>query len=102
MTSGDDRRRDRDRIAELNQIHSLLRWWSSDEIVALVADDRELAKALWRDDEARRTLLAALVELDPVAASELHARLDDEHWGDRAGFGARLRRSLDRLARRRP
>jgi hypothetical protein len=101
MTTGDESRRDREKIAELNEIDALLRWWTSDEIVALIAEDRELAKAVWRDDEARRTLLDALVELDPAAADTLHARLGDEGWADRAGFGARLRRSLDRLARRR-
>jgi hypothetical protein len=101
MTTGDESRRDRDKIAELNEIHARLRWWTAEEIVGLIAEDRDLAEAVWRDDEARRTLLDALVELDPAAADTLHARLGDEGWAERAGFGARLRHTLERLAHRR-
>jgi hypothetical protein len=101
MSTGDESRRDRDKIAELNAIHARLTWWSDDEIVALIAEDRGLAKAVWQDDEARRTLLEALVELDPAAADKLHAELGDERWARRASFGALLRRSLDQLSRRR-
>jgi hypothetical protein len=101
MTTGDESRRDRDKIAELNEIHARLRWWTAEEIVGLIAEDRDLAEAVWRDDEARRTLLDALVELDPAAADTLHARLGDEGWAERAGFGARLRHTFERLAHRR-
>lgn len=101
MTTGDESRRDRDKIAELNEIHARLRWWTAEEIVGLIAEDRDVAKAVWRDDEARRALLDALVELDPAAADEVQARLGDQRqvWG--TGAAGRLRRSLGRWSGRR-
>jgi hypothetical protein len=101
MTTGDESRRDRDKIAELNELHARLRWWTPDEIVALIAEDRDLAAVVWRDDDARRTLLDALVELDPAAADEVQARLGDRRDSRRAGVGRRLRGSLGRWSRRR-
>jgi hypothetical protein len=101
MTTGDESRRDRDKIAELNEIHARLRWWTPDEIVGLIGEDRDLAEAVWRDDEARRMLLEGLAALDPVAADELHARFGDERVPREAGVGRRLRGSLGRWSRRR-
>jgi hypothetical protein len=101
MTTGDESRRDRDKIAELNDIHARLRWWTPDEIVALIAEDRDLAVVIWRDEEARRTLLDALVELDPAAADEVQARLGDQRHARRGGVGRRLRGSVGRWSRRR-
>jgi len=99
-TTGDESRRDRDKIAELNEIHARLRWWTAEEIVGLIAEDRDLAEAVWRDDEARRALLDALAELDPAAAEGLHDRLGDERPPREVGLGRWLRRSLGRLSGR--
>jgi hypothetical protein len=96
MRTDDESRRDRDKIAELNAIHAQLRWWSDEDIVALIAEDLELAKAVWRDDEARRTLLRALAETHPTAVDELRKRNGQERLVD-----ALLRRSLTQLSRRR-
>jgi hypothetical protein len=96
MNADDESRQDRDKIAELNAIHAQLRWWSDEDIVALIAEDLDLAKAVWRDDQARGTLLRALAEIDPTAADELRTRNGQERRLD-----VLLRRSLAQLSRRR-
>jgi hypothetical protein len=96
ISTDDDSRHARDKIAELNAIHAQLRWWNEGDIVGLIAEDLDLAKAVWRDDDARRTLLRALVEIDPTAADELRMRNGSERRVD-----ALVRRWRTQRSRRR-